>query len=416
MILLGSALPAVLRVSMRRAIIGFGVAAMLIGCGGSSLTTRETSTSGTSGTTSGSTTSGSTTSGSFAVIPSTDPGRLNINLLTGLGRAATVSVDINQVSFARLAGGPLTNTFNPVRVGLDGYTHNLISTSTGLSPASQDFAQMSFRISKLILPGGQEINGAVTTSAALKARTGPGRIVSLRLLLDDSMVFEDNGAIDVDELMFAAANQDPFGGVLPCFYSDLVRIDISGVAQRPTLSVGGPAKYLYLSGDLLALSNDTPSSFEAFFGINRSLDTVAQRAGSFVTAGSSGSYQLNETDPNDPNNVIKRLEGTWTDAGNVVENIGSFAMIVFPSCDTDNMDQVLMISLGSGGVEECYFGELNTADAMFVAYPVSDLGSQTPSLIGGSVVNSSLGGTFTIQFGSKPSSFPASGSYVRFVR
>jgi hypothetical protein len=345
----------------------------------------------------------------MAIVPSVQPGTMELDVLTGIGRSTGPAIDVSQVNFTKSSGPALVSNFPSRRLQLSGYDY--IALQAGAGMATQAFTGMSLRVDKFI--GESEVQGPVNVLASVRVRSQKGRTTALRLLLDDSMIYSDNGSIVVDQDLLAAANTDAYGGVLAGFYSDMVRFDIRSVSERPMVN-GQPAQYVFVSGDLIGIAND--SGLEVYFSENRNLDTVASRSGSF-SGGTSGTYLLNELDPNDPEHLLTRLSGSWNDVSGVVSNIGTFAMLVFPSADPSASDQVIMFAKnGNGQVTDLYIGELNTSGGLFVAYPISELGSSSSSLIGGGIQDTSLGGTFSIDFGAKPAGFPDSGSYLRYLR
>jgi hypothetical protein len=352
------------------------------------------------------------------VVPGSSPGRFDVDVVTGAGRSgSTVLVDMSEVRFRRLGGSEQISAFPVKRIGLDGYTHDLLTASVGSSPKTQEFDRFSFRIDKLIYQGFGEFNGPMTRHVPIQARASLSRITSVRLCLDESMIYESNGAMTFDETAFNWVNVDPFDGVLPTFYSDLIRINISALSQRPPLSAGGNATQLYLSGDLIGLSTGTGSSLEVLFKVGRNLDIVSWRAGSFSGSGSSGNYELVEMNPLDPLQNLRRLQSTWTEIGNVVQNMKGFEMMTFPSADPTKPDQLLMLSRNNnGGATACYIGDVDLQAGTFFAYPVHQVDSFAKDFVGGNVVQSGDGGTFTFTFGTKPASFPSSGTFLRFIR
>ncbi len=350
-------------------------------------------------------------------MPSFADGRMQIQLLTGIGRAiGTQTLEVTEIRLKRVGGGTVTRSFSPaLEIALDGYTHDLVELTTGANLAS--FEELSMTLARMVLPNGSAVPGPLTVTASLSTDTVRGRETTLRLLLDTNMFFQQSGSLAFDAAAFQHANLASFGGALPTFFSDLVRIDLGSVASRPLGLEGTAARYLYASGDLWALSGTSVPSLMMFNNVGRTRENVDFSAGSVTVSGRQGSYETAELDPRDSLGVLRRLQGNWADLSEVTRNLGSYAAIAFPSSRPGQPDQLVMLVFnGSGNVTECWIGHADFLAGTFDVYPVVQLGVSLSIAGGGSLTSTGDSGQFQFLFGSRPSGMPSSGTFLRYRR
>ncbi|RIJ99056.1 MAG: hypothetical protein DCC46_09295 [Armatimonadetes bacterium] len=340
---------------------------------------------------------------------SADPGVLYAHMITGMGRGPDSWIDIDWIS-----AGAQQSEFATTRIQLNGYTSTPLDI-VALGTGTQTFNSFSINVLQLILPGNTIVPGPHTKTVPSNFKLMAGRTTAIQTFFDESMVFEDQGAMIFDDVAFDFVNVDLFGGSIPAFFSDCVRVDIGQLSSRPGLNAGGQAQFVYVSGDVVGLSGSSSTTFEIHMDRDRNLDFVPVRGGTFIGT-TAGTYTVVEPNPQNSSVEIPRYTAPWTDIDNVVQDFTEFVMISFPSTDSTKSDHLLMLSRSSGVITACYFGTLNRNTGSFSAYPIGQFKQSSPTTIGGVASIEATGGNYSIESGTPPATFPLTGTYLRFVR
>ncbi len=383
--------------------------------------TGGTNTGGVSGgTSSGGTsggTTGGTTGGALQIVPSSVGGQFELQILTGVGRAID-NYDI-EVTGMELRGGAgsLLSGFSPRWVSLDLYGATTFGMTAATSPASRSFTQFLATFSRLQEPGGAIFTGPIVKSVLCDIRLNKGRTTAVQMLLDPTMFLPEDAVLTFNDAAFDALNTSPYGGTLPAFFTDLVRFDVSGLVSRPTLEAGGLATQVFLSGDLVGLAGSGNSGFETIFNLDRSIETQPIRRGIASSASPGGTYTVQQSDPLGGATAIPRISGAWQDAGQVVLNMGSFVALAFPSADPGAPDHFGMFARNeAGAITELWVGLLDAQAGFFTVFPIAELKLFRSTVLAGTITDNGTGGTYAIASGPRPASFPASGTYLRYLR
>ena len=236
-----------------------------------------------------------------------------------------------------------------------------------------------------------------------RIRSFPGRtsLVQLRLTgsqVTDSIVRLDPtyGTYVFDRSLFNDLNNsvtgtDPSGqNTLASRLSDFVRFDLSGFddpADLPNIQNGydvgdvspNGARFLYFSGDNVALSEGTPG------GIFQELEPVTDQImlGKWQTKKGDfpGTYSLTGPDPSDVEGVAARLVaqyGTFRDSTEVLTGGGTFEIVMFPNSgeqyDSTRRGDVVGIYRQGGVIKNLFYGGANLAQGKISLLPAYYLG------------------------------------------
>lgn len=361
---------------MRNWWICFVALAVAIGCGGG-------------GTTGGGGGGGGTTGQAPApdVALSTDFANLQFTVVTGAGRRSpgTMVVGMGPTSPLRVANGPFDILTAPGPVGATLNSYSLYSIATQkLVPAGSAFltySEFPLFINSLV---GEDANGSnVNWSGEYTAGVFPadvmlhrGRDTVLQFALNDVTIpglVSNPTRPDFDVNVFNQENLNSISGNIESLFSDYVAFDISamGGLDRPNLIVNGnpgpDADQILFTGDSIALS----AGFDVL-GTLMILDPRVQPVDNVDTgiintpvdvgAGQTeGTYTLFEPDWRliDPTQgIIVSLQGRWRPYDDVLTNIASFMMVVFPNSrnETDGFTAVYIARNGAGNITALWQG------------------------------------------------------------
>lgn len=423
-------------------------AVVVIGCGGGG---GGSSTSGGNGGNNG----GSGGNTPVVSLGTGNIGQVNLYFLSGAGRAAgDVSAVLTQMALTsgvtRFAGPTSSPT-----VQLNGYTNPTLSLNVDTAGTnSRLLDNLEFNVLRLRVDAG---NGAFnffpssgntdplfTDLFPTNVRAFPGRFTNFRVRLNETMFPFTDGIPDFLRDVFIAQNEDPDNpGILaPGFLSDMVAFDVSAMgADRPSFPVsGGLADVVYFSGDIVAMStaensggptNQTGAMEVIADGGN--LDAQWERT--LVGGNVVRSYRVLQDDPRfaPGEQTIPFWEGLWRPVTQVVNNLGSFQVLTFPSSSDDQFQTIVLFARSGNSITNLYYGTINLQTGTFTAVPVSTLGTGGGGGdITGTVTNllnkagqtlnpsdpgynpaSVRSGTFNID-GTLPSGFNATGTFLVF--
>lgn len=360
---------------------------------------------------------GGSTGGELQIVPSTIPGIFEAQFLTGIGRGlGNYEVEVGRIELQG-SSGSLLSGFSPTWINLDLYTNQKLSMGGPASPTTIAYNQFVINFTRLQEAGGALFPGPVNKAMACNVRLSRGRTTAAQLFLDATM-FEPNGAnMSFTDVIFDSINTDPYGGALPAFFTDMLRFDISGLVSRPTLEAGGQATQVYVSGDLVGLSGNSGSGFEAIFDFERNIDALPIRSGTATPGATAGNYTVQQADPFGSATPIPRLTGGWQNADEVVLNMGAFVALALPSANPLLPDHFILVARNEqGAITDFWLGALDGPNGFFYAFPLGELKLFRSTQIVGTVQDGQLGGSFAIVAGPRPSSFPATGTYLRYLR
>lgn len=416
---------------VRQSILALAATAILVGCGGSS---------------------------SDPVLPPVDESQLpevvlsdsaqaQFLLLSGEGRRrATIGSQIVTLGRIQVVNDPFD--FAPVqqqgsggnaRVNLDGFSINDIRfnyTLTG-SDLFKDFSEFPLEVNRV-----DEVTATVprplftgptfrvTPSLDIQARFFRGRQSTVNVLLNNSILGVD-GEFFFDRDIFEEFNYNPETGSMVSFLSDYVTFDLAALpaSVRPTLQNGSTARWVMFSGDNIALASafNTPGAFEQVIA---NVDDVGVFRQPEIIAGSSteGTYFVLEPDPReiaDPTNTITATQGIWRNWFDVIRNVQSYAVIVFPNSRGSNEFQTVAFSINaSNSITGFLFGTtvVNGETGTITLYTANQIGNPTTPAATGTIGNLVLEsgmprqGAFTLNASPSGVNIPVSGQFILFAR
>jgi hypothetical protein len=227
----------------------------------------------------------------------------------------------------------------------------------------------------------------------------PGRHTALQILLNDAMLTHDTINVTYDRDLFRSSNINPMSGKFQAFLSDYVMFDISAVASRPLLSsdvvAGKPASRVFVSGDNYALSvfkPYDPTSSNPSIGVFETLTPFGHIQGIFRPLQATvnlKTYELQQADPRDfdfdgPLHLITALKGYYRDYNEVLADMGSTEMILFPKTGDGPKQELVVIirdtTRTDAPIVDMYFGEVDFSvkvgkkfEPRFKFWPISQL-------------------------------------------
>lgn len=370
---------------MKNWLFVFGAALAIIGCGGSG-------GSGTTGGGDGGGDGGGTGDSTISVNLPGGPGAITVYFLTGQGRApGDLSATIRRV-FLQDSQGVVETILNPNRaLALGQYTLQGIDLNVPMSSTqnSRVFGQFPLDVNKVRVEQpdgslrsfpttGQALTGE-TNLFPLDARAFLGRRAAIQIYLDDAMLSVVGNDVVFDQALFEERNLDPGTGAIQGFLSDMVGFDISGMANRPTLSNGAMATRVFFSGDAIALGAGPGSGSLELLTPDSDLPIEGNYAAPQNVPGAQipfGTYSLVQPNPTDLTGTMKitALQGTWYDYSRVFNSIGAFEFIAFPSSQDDEFQDVIVIVRNTAGqITNCYFGFVDYARGDFAIFPLANV-------------------------------------------
>ncbi len=378
------------------------------------------------------------------VTLATDFAGLQFTVVTGQGRrgpgemVATMGPD-----YLRVANGPFDVLIVTSPIGATLNSYSLYSTATTkLIPAGAPFLEYSEFPLWLNGLSGEDVNGNnVGWAGQFLLGTFPadvmlhrGRDTTFQFNLSDAIIpGMTNGGTqpDFDTNQFNQENLNPISGNIESLFSDYVSFDLSAMSglDRPNIIVqgadGGDADMILYSGDSIAISQgfDNTDTLMILDPRVQPIDNVdtGQINSPIIVGGTAteGTYTLFEPDWRliDPTDgIIVSLQGRWRPYTQVLGNIGSYMMVVFPNSrnEKDGFTAVYIARNGAGQITALWQGP-----ARFTGPDANEIRlTRVKDIVSGLEINPAVGsmsayvnangeitsGTFT--FAGVPADFP----------
>jgi hypothetical protein len=347
----------------------------VIGCGGGGGT-------GGGGTT---TTGGNLVPPPTVTLPSNDAS-LQFTVVTGQGRRSPgeMIVGMGPTHPLRVSNGPFDVLIvsGPVGATLNSYSLYSVGTTKPIPAGTAQITYSEFPLWFNSLTG-TDTNGNTFAdwSGSFLAGTFEadvmlhrGRDTTFQFNLNDAIITgrDNNGPVfDVD--IFNQENLNAISGKMESLFSDYVAFDLTAMAgtDRPNIIIGGAdggdCDMLLYSGDSIALSKgfdttDTLMILDPRIQPFENVDT-GQINSPIVVGGTptEGTYTLFEPDWRlvDPTQgIIVSLQGRWRPYFQVLGNIGSYMMVIFPNSrdEDDGFTAVYIARNGSGQITAMWQG------------------------------------------------------------
>ncbi|MDI9637358.1 hypothetical protein QPK87_10555 [Kamptonema cortianum] len=359
---------------MRKWWILFLAATVVVGCAG---------TGSQAGTTGGSTT-GTTTGTPGRSVPTitfpTAYSDVRVVFLSGQGRRAPGSqyAKLNNIRFANTELDQIPNKFegstHGTNIKLDGFTVNKYSFTHLLTAGNPGTLYDKLRIELWAMSeetfGGvinQVWNGPVVTlpDVPVAMPIVPGRQSTVTVYLNDAGLFFDGTNPVFNQTFFNQDNLLDINSEITGFLSDMVAFPLTGVANRPLMDSGAVADKLLVSGDSLGLGSGSggTDSFDLYSpnfiesGVITNPITIPGGGGPGGTT--PGTYTVLEPDPSviPPTVVhISALQGTWRMFNDTISNVGTQAMIIFPTTKAGGQHQVVLFKMSGSTITDLWFG------------------------------------------------------------
>ena len=402
---------------MKKWALLFGVAAIVIGCGGGG---GGGGNGGGNGAGNGGGNNGGNGGGGSTIqvaFPNVN-GVISTLFLPGGGRDIDNSTAVLKTIIFQdgTANPPQTNLAPEVNLRLDQYNPQQINVQVpakGL--ASRVFGVLTVNILRLIFDDGStavppnEVFPDTTVdgpnSPTLTARVFPGRTTTVPLYLSTLMFDVTATGVKLNRDLFRAYNvpagQTTFSGVL----SDCLSFDISNVATKPQFPAGSAlpteADHVHFTGDFAALSIGGFNTGEvngrwSVIGNSSLVEGVCAGPTTIPGVGGDqlipfGTYYFRQADPrqtpDNPMAPITAMTGTWHNYTDMLSSMGTFEFVTMPSSSDDNKQwAIIFVRDGAGNITNMYFGgmSLNGASGAdfgtnsFVVFPISQLGVAAP--------------------------------------
>lgn len=389
----------------------------------------------------------STTGDGFPTVVLGNAADVQIVYLSGQGRRAPGSqyavIDEIRVQNSDSQFIPVQATDSSVRVQLDGYTVNTYNFTRTFPPnvAFETYSQFPFAVSRV----DQEGQGGNTTTIFsgptfrvqppfdLNFRIFPGRQTSVTININDETLQATPGSINFDRALFEEENYNSIENQILSYISDYVAFDISNLpaSARPNVSfTGAPAQMLLVSGDTFIVSSGfgTQGSMELYDQSGfPSWPGIINEPVILGGTSSQGTYTLLENDPRDLNQIdkIAALQGIWRPHTQVLNNLNSTNMVIFPdSRGSARTDFVIWSQNGAGQITALWKGtaEFTGATSGIMQNVVNikqlETGSAENAASGTLTVDPSNSKRGTFNFTSTPAGFPFpnTGNFVVFAR
>jgi hypothetical protein len=273
-----------------------------------------------------------------------------------------------------------------------------------------------------------------------------GRDTTFQFNLSDAIITgRDNNGPVFDTNQFLLENRDPISQNVESLFSDFVAFDLSAMSglDRPNIIVngadGGDADMILYSGDTIAISQgyDTPDTLMI---LDPAIDPLTNQDTGMINTpvviggtATEGTYTLFEPDWSliDPSQgIIVSLQGRWRPYTQVLGNIGTYMMVVFPNSrnETDGFTAVYIRRDLAGNVTALWQGP-----ARFTGPDANEIRlTRVRDIVSGLEINPAVGtmsayatangeitsGTFTFPAIGTPGDFPfpLTGSFRVFRR
>ncbi len=332
------------------------------------------STTGGSGSTGSSGSTGTPTRSVPTLSFPSDLADVRVVFLTGQNRRVPGSIyaKINNVRFINsvvdIIPTDFTGSLDGLNLHLDGYGVHKYSFGQAL-PAGTDsktYTSLAFDVWNMYE---EQLDGSLIEvfSGLFPIADIPvdfpilkGRQTSLYVYLNNASLGLTPGLNPVfDRNEFDFDNLIDLNGEITGSLSDMISFDISSVASRPNMNGGGPADKFMLTGDGFGLGQGflNDGSFD-LFSPNFIESGVLTNQVQLPDGVAPGTYTVLEPDPQVVPPAVVRitsLQGSWRDVGNVVSNLGTSSMIIFPTTGT-GQDMAVVINRSGSTITGLWFG------------------------------------------------------------
>ena len=359
---------------MRKWLLLFVAGAIVVGCSGGK---------GLAGTTGGAGgTAGTGTTGTTGTPPRSVP---SINLattftdarivfLSGQGRRSPGSqyAKLNNIRFSNGVTDQIPTQFNGsldgVNLKLDGYSVTKFSFSQDpFAATSLLYTNLNMEVWNMYEEAVNGVRNEVFSGAfpippiPVRLPLVPGRQLTVQMYLNDACLFHDPvNDVVFDQAVFNTENGLDTSPYLQAFFSDMVSFPLTGVASKPNMAAGGAADKFMVSGDARGIARGVggSASFD-LFSPNFIESGVLTNPVPLPDGTLPGSYTVLEPDPSviPPTVVhISALQGSWRDYTEVISNVGSQALIIFPTTNANGQHTAVMIKRSGSTITDLWFG------------------------------------------------------------
>ncbi len=359
---------------MKKWLLFIAAGVIVVGCtGGNGI---GTTTGGAGGTTTG--TTGTPPRSVPAVAMDTTATDVRIVFLSGQGRRSPGSqyVKFNNIRFHNALTDRIPTVFNGsldgTNIKLDGFSVNKYSfAQEGAAAGSLLYANLSMTIWKMYEEGlsGNLIErfsgGFDVPVIPVQMPLVPGRQLSVQMFLNDAALWWDAGTgINWDQAAFDADNGINGGNPsLRARFSDMVAFDVSNIGVKPSMNSGPDAEKFLVSGDGFGLARGagTVGSFDLFSPnfIESGVITNPVTLGGPPGSSAPGTYTVLEPDPSviPPTVVnIAALQGAWRNYAETISNVGTQALIIFPTTNPTQVHTAVMVKRNGAVITDLWYG------------------------------------------------------------
>ena len=275
---------------------------------------------------------------------------LTLQFVTGRGVGDDgFAVDLTEVRLVPSSGPERILRFLPLRIPLDRATLTPLAIPDPAAPVI--YREVALRFEKFRRPGETAAAGVVVKRFPIRARTALGRSATLSIALDEGMFGVEQGAMSLDEKLFASVTLVRQGAVV-AHHTDAVRIPLKGVP-------GAKGAALLCTGDAWMVE-----------------EPDGQLRNAVATAGWVGSV--------DGERYALLAEGSRV-GGGLIRTLAAGSeprCLVLESADPGGGGQIVFLARDAG-VLHVFAGAIEAGGDVFTVVPVGTLGDRhAPRLVG----------------------------------
>lgn len=357
---------------MKKWLLLFVAGAIVVGCSGG--TGLAGTTGGAGGTAGGTGTTGTPPRSVPTITLATTYTDARIVFLSGQGRRSPGSqyAKLNNIRFTNAATDQIPTTFNGSLDGtnlkLDGYSVTKFGfTQDPFAATSLLYSNLNIEVWNMYEEAVNGIRNEVFSGAfpipAIPVRMPlvPGRQLTIQMYLNDASLYHDPvNDVVFDQAVFNTENGLDTNPYLQAFFSDMVSFPLTGVTNKPLMASGGTADKFMVSGDAKGIARGVggAGSFD-LFSPNFVESGVLTNPVPLPDGTLPGSYTVLEPDPSviPPTIVnISALQGSWHDYAEMISNVGSQALIIFPTTNANGLHTAVMIKRSGSTITDLWFG------------------------------------------------------------